>query len=298
MSQPEIAGEQEIDFGRYWLAIVRRWWLPIGGLVLGAIVGVLAQTGGARPYQADTTVYLGQPFAPGTAATPIQTQPTQLGFVQQLVTARPVMKSVGTKVGIAPARLRAAVTTKAVGVSSGGKQVSTPIVQISVTYPSARKAVDAAALIADSTVKGFSTYVDVKLSTYQQRIARNTRELTEVIATLDTANKQQSEALADRSVPQTERLLVLANLASLVQFNELRRQNLEQNLFTLRDQVALGQQVERARVIQPASAHRISAPSKRSGGAVGLVIGFVLGLLGAILWEPLTLLVKRARAAD
>ena len=31
--------EQEIDFSRYWRLLAARWWVPIGGLVLGAIVG-------------------------------------------------------------------------------------------------------------------------------------------------------------------------------------------------------------------------------------------------------------------
>jgi len=37
--------EQEVDFGRYWRAIAARWWLPVGGLVIGLVVGYLVSVG-------------------------------------------------------------------------------------------------------------------------------------------------------------------------------------------------------------------------------------------------------------
>lgn len=297
MSQPEIAGEQEVDFGRYWLAIVRRWWLPIGGLVAGAIIGVLAQTGGARPYAASTTVYLGQPYVAGTAVN-VQSLPTKLGFVEEVVSARPIVKEVAAKVGLSANVLRKGISTEAVDVSSGAKQVGSPLIRVVVTNPSARKAVDAADLLAANVVKEFSTYVDVKLGTYQARLDRTVRELEKVNARIEQATVQQAAVLADKSVPETERLLVLVNFNNVLQFNETRRSNLEGAQLSLRDSVALAQQIERARIVERALANRIAGSSKRSGLAVGLVVGFVLGLLGAILWEPGFQLVKRARAAE
>src|SRR5205085_132003 len=35
---PDLA-DDEIDLGRYWASVAARWWLPLLGLVLGAIVG-------------------------------------------------------------------------------------------------------------------------------------------------------------------------------------------------------------------------------------------------------------------
>ena len=297
MSQPDYAGEQEVDFGRYWLAIIRRWWLPIGALIVGGVIGVLAQTGGARPYEASTSVYLGQPFAPNSAVM-IQSLTTSLGFVDQIVKSRPLVKSVAARVGIGVGVLQANITTKAVGVTSGAKQVSVPIAQITVRNPSARKAVAAATGLAAAAILEFSSYVDVKLATYQARIDRANIELAKVATTITDAQVEQNSVRADKSVAPTERLIVLANYNNVLEFNFSRQATLEQSLLTLRDQVALGQQVERARVINPATAHRIAAPSKRSGLAVGVVVGFLLGLLAAILWEPALGLARRARTAD
>ena len=297
MSQPDYAGEQEVDFGRYWLAIIRRWWLPIGALIVGGVIGVLAQTGGARPYEASTSIYLGQPFAPNSVVA-IQSLSTSLGFVDQIVKSRPLVKGVAARVGIGASVLQANITTQAVGVTNGAKQVGAPIAQIKVRNPSARKAVDAAAGLAAAAILQFSSYVDVKLATYQARIDRANRELAKVGDTIVAAQAEQDKIRADKSVAPTERLIVLANYNNVLEFNLSRQATLEQSLLTLRDQVALGQQVERARVITPATAHRIAAPSKRSGLAVGVVVGFLLGLLAAILWEPALGLARRARTAD
>ena len=298
MSGPEFVGEQEVDIGRYWVVLVRYWWIPVAGLVLGAIVGLLIQTGsGARAYRADTTIYLGQPFAPGST-TAIQSLPTRVGFVEGLITSKAVLKAAAAKSGIPYGRLQGAVTRRGIG-STAAKQTSSPAVQvISVRNASARKAVDAAAAVAELAVKEFSSYVDVKLGSYKTRLARTERELTKVDTRIRYAEEQQAKALADRTLPATERLIVLANFDNVLQFNETRRANLEVSQLSLGDSIALAQQVERARIIEPASAHRIAPTSKRTGAAIGLIIGLVLGLLGAILFEPFTQLVKRSRTAS
>src|SRR5919202_608527 len=38
---PDLA-DDEVDLGRYWASVAARWWLPILGLVLGALIGYLS----------------------------------------------------------------------------------------------------------------------------------------------------------------------------------------------------------------------------------------------------------------
>ena len=45
--EPDLEAEQEVDLGRYARAVVVRWWLPVAGLVAGAIVGYLISLGGS-----------------------------------------------------------------------------------------------------------------------------------------------------------------------------------------------------------------------------------------------------------
>src|SRR5216110_2460450 len=100
---PDLDAEQEVDFGRYWRALVMRWWLPLVGIVAGAIIGALVSLGGSSSWKATAQVYLGQPLAPGGAA-PVGSAPTSLGLVSNFVTAESTIRTVARQVGLKPAR--------------------------------------------------------------------------------------------------------------------------------------------------------------------------------------------------
>lgn len=289
----ELDAEQDVDFGRYLRAVAARWWLVPAGLVLGLVVGWLVSTGGGRPYEASAIVYLGQPFAPG-GTTPIQNLPTKVGFAGQIVLSQSTIKRVSKQVGLRPEKLRQSVSTKPItGLTRGRVEQPAPLINVTVKNPSATKTVAAANALASIVVADFSTYVDVKLGTYQRRFARAERELNEVHKRIAEAQQQQAAVLKDKTIPATEKLIVLANFNNVLNFNELRRANLEQAQLTLRDQIAFGQQIEKARVQEPAVARRVPAPSRRSAAAIGAVIGLLLGVVAALLWEPVA---ARARS--
>src|SRR4051812_37718722 len=107
----ELDVEQEVDLGRYWGALAARWWLPLVGLVVGAVIGILASSGSSRPYQAEAIVNLGQPFAPGSTE-PLQNLTTRLATVNELVRSRALSDRVAEEVGVRPGKLRAAVKTE------------------------------------------------------------------------------------------------------------------------------------------------------------------------------------------
>src|SRR3954454_3178513 len=96
---PDLGAEQEVDFGRYWRTIAARWWLPVGLLVAGLVIGYLVSLGTiSTPYKATALVYLGQPLAPDGAA-PVSSAPTTLGLVSNLVTSSATVRKGAKKVG-------------------------------------------------------------------------------------------------------------------------------------------------------------------------------------------------------
>lgn len=295
--EPQLDVEQEVDLGRYWSALVARWWLVLLGLVIGALIGILASTGGGRGYQSEAVVYLGQPFAPG-GTDPRQNLPTRLATVGETVQSRAVVKKIADELGLRPARLRSNISTEPVaGIASGRFEQPSPLVSIKVKSSSARIANRAADMLADVVVRGFSTFVDEKLAVYKARRNRAERELSTVGARIESATQEQTALRADRSLQPIEKLVLLANLNNVLQFNESRQTNLEGTLLTLRTLIAQANQVERARLVEPAAATREAGPSKRTGAIVGALIGLIVGVLGALLWEPLAARVKRRPAA-
>ena len=94
-------GEQEVDFRRYWEALLARWWLPLVGLVAGAIVGYLISLGGGQVYQAQTTVYLGQPYS-ASGNIQLQSLQTNPSTVRQIVTSQSsVVQAAHTTIAVA-----------------------------------------------------------------------------------------------------------------------------------------------------------------------------------------------------
>src|SRR3954447_16009393 len=127
---PDLDAEQDVDLHRHWDSITRHWWLPLGSLVLGIVVGYLISLGGAQVYKAKAVVYLGQPLSQGGVQ--VQSQATNPSTVRQLVTAEATIDAVARKVGLKPSQLRGHISTQAVtgNITRLGQN---PLVAITVT---------------------------------------------------------------------------------------------------------------------------------------------------------------------
>ena len=51
---PDPDAEREVDLRSAWSRITARWYLPVAGLVIGAILGVLASASGGEVFRART----------------------------------------------------------------------------------------------------------------------------------------------------------------------------------------------------------------------------------------------------
>ena len=283
---PELDVEQEIDFGRYWDAIVARWWLPAVGVVLGAIIGFLVSLGGSQTYKATTQVYLGTPLAPGGAAA-VSSAPTSLGLVANLVTAESSIKQAAARAGLKPGRLRGHVTTKPIlGVTGGKVGTPAPLIAITVTGSPPHKVALAANALGAIVIRKVSGYSRTKIGTLRDQLAYDDAQLSGINDRLTTARKTQEEVLGSKSVSLTDKLVSLGNLNSVITLALQQQNTLSQDRFEVRQQLALAQEIELSSIVSAASASPTSAPSKRTGAVIGALIGLLLGLLAALLWEP------------
>jgi capsular polysaccharide biosynthesis protein len=283
---PELDVEQEIDLGRYWDALVARWWLPVLGVVAGAIIGYLVTLSSSTTYKATAQVYLGTPLAVGGAAQ-VTSAPTNLGLVSNLVTAESSLKAAAARAGLRVARLRGHVTTKALtGITGAKLGTPAPLLSITVSGSPPAKIARAANALADIVIKRVSPYAAAKIQALEDQLTYDDDQLKALTDRLSTARQAQSQVLADKSISPTDKLVSLGNLNSVITLALQQLNTLSQDRFEVRQELALAKDVEASSLISPAAPVRTAGPSKRTGAVVGALIGLVVGLLAAVLWDP------------
>jgi capsular polysaccharide biosynthesis protein len=283
----DLEAEQEVDFRRYWNAVLARWWLPALGLLAGIIGGYALALGGGDVYRAEATLYLGQPFTPnGGASVPgLATNPST---VNEIVHSEAALQRASDVSGMRLSRLRANVTSRQVGVPAGRRLTvgQTPLIDIAVTGSNAAATARAANALAQIVVEDVSPYVADKIAAIEERIDSDERELESIDRRLRVAQQGLNEVLGNRSLATTERLLLVSTFNSTISFGEQRRGIVQTDLLEAKQALSLAENVERPSIVERAAARKTTARSVGRSVVVGGLIGLILGLLAAIFWEP------------
>src|SRR3954454_9140898 len=249
----------EVDFGRYWAALVARWWLLLLGLVAGALVGYLTASGAKQVNRASETIYLGQPLTAGGSGL-IQTLQTNPSVVRQVIHSNDAIAKAAAAAGLKPSDFSAGITS----VPVPGfviKLGQTPLVAISVTAdvspPKGRAVVQS---LADSALKGVSGYVDQKVAQYHTQIAQDQKDLDIIDARLAAVTKQ----VTGGSLSSTEKLMLL-NLQAPA---EQRRTRVLPARLQAKQLLVQSAAVERGPVVGAPGSSKTPARSKRTSVAV------------------------------
>jgi hypothetical protein len=293
---PDPEGEQEIDLRSAWRRLGDRWWLPVGGLFLGAVLGVLVSVGGGDVFEARTLVYLGQPFTPGGGGQ-IQSLQTNPRTVSEIIRSESARRKAAQDSGLRVGQLRGNVTSQSIIAPGQAARAQSPLVEIIVQAPQAAKAQRAADSFAATVIEQASTYVDSKINLLKAQIESDERQLADIGRRISQALQQQDTALAPGStLSLAEKLLVSTNSNATINSAEQRRGTVQQDLNTARQLLSLAEQVERTRVIQPALPARTAATSRRNAAAVGGLLGLIGGMIAAWLVDPFV--ARRKEAAS
>jgi uncharacterized protein involved in exopolysaccharide biosynthesis len=263
--------EQEIDFGKYWRLLAARWWMPVGALVLGAIVGYAVALGGSQRYSASAALYLGQPYtASGNVALQgLQTNPSTVGTVaHSLAVDQRVAALCKAKVGT----FRSGISTKPIS-GSLSKNGQNPLVSLTVLSAKKKAAACAANQLAKAVISRISSYAGEKIQSFKSQLSQE-----------EKAIKNLSTAISDPNVSSTDKLLLQVQLNTAQSDLSATSQLLHQ-----------ATAIEEPSVLTPASAARVTARSRRNSVVVGGLIGLVLGGLAALLWDRVAAIVARRR---
>jgi hypothetical protein len=287
--------EREVDLRTLWSRLGERWWLPLAGLVAGAVVGVLVSVGSGQTWKAKTLLYLGQPFTVQGGGQ-IQSLATNPRTVSEIVHSEFALKQASEKSGLRMGQLRGHVTSQSV-TTVGQTRITSPLVEISVDGPAKVKVEKADEALANTVVGQVSTYVERKIALLNDQISSSQTELKAIDGRVLKLENQLQSILSDKSLSATEKLIATTSLNSTIGFNEQRRGTVQQELFQNQQLLSLAVNVEKSRVVQPAAASRVTATSRRNSAVVGALIGLILGGIAAYLLDPLLARRNEGRAA-
>jgi uncharacterized protein involved in exopolysaccharide biosynthesis len=273
----DLDAEREVDFGGYARTIVGKWWLLVLGVVVGGALGFLyAQTGGST-YQAEATVYLGQPLSP-TGSGPVPSLSSDPSGAATLARSQAVIREVAAEVGIPARKLRRNTSSSVLG-ERNRQSTNVALIGIRVRGTDPSKVEDAANAIADRVVALSSTYADAKEEALQSRLDSLQTRLDSVTTRLDDVTASLE---GDSSASSTDKLLE-ANLLGVL---EQQRADLNDDVTSAEQLLQAVQEVERARVVSPAAATKVDAQNARTSAIVGAFLGLVIAALIALLWAP------------
>jgi uncharacterized protein involved in exopolysaccharide biosynthesis len=267
--------EREVDLARWRRAVVSLWWVPVAGLVVGAIVGVLYSFRGGTNYKASALISLGQPTSPGGAL--VNGFGTNPRAVSQIVTSAAAQAQAANRADLRPAALRGHVSVAQVGTVTGaGAARTNPLISLTVTGKHSLNTAGAANALADIVVQQTTaSYVGVKIRTFRSTLIQVTKQIASVnkrIAIITAAEK------ASRHLDPLQQLVVVSQEDNA----ETRLGNLIAQQEALQQQLAFATQVESARVVEPAKSLKAAAHSRRSSLLIGALIGLIIGAIVAI----------------
>jgi hypothetical protein len=289
--------EQEVDLASAWQRLKLRWWLPIGGLVVGAVLGLALALAGGSVWRAETIVYLGQPFAP-LGGGQIQSLATNPRTVGEIVRSEAVLEDVSRATGIPVSKLRSSISTRELLPTGVPRAGTNPLVEIGVKGDAGpRKIEQAADALAQRVVDNVSSYVVEKVDELERQVAVSESQLDEVEARIQAAQRQQDQLIQDQSIPLDQRLLLSANLNASITTADARRTALQDDLFEARQLLILAENVEKSRLVEDAAAVKTTARSSRTSLLVGAVAGLLVGAIAALVAEPILARRRRAQAA-
>ena len=279
MTTPQFDAEREVDLARWRRAVVALWWLPVAGLVIGAIAGVLYSFRGGTNYKATALISLGQPTSPGGALVP--SYGTNPRAVSQIVSGAKFQEQAANYADMRPAALRGHVSIGTIGSAGAGAARTQPLISLTVTGVHGKNVALAANKLADIVVaQTTASYVQEKIRTFETTLANVTLQLKGITTDLNVYKAALAEA-QKKNLDPLQQLVIVGQEDNA----ETRQGNLIAQQETLQQQLAFAKTVESAEVIEQARAVKASAHSRGTSLVIGALIGLIVGAIVAIAGE-------------
>ena len=263
--------EQEVDFGRYVRLIASRWWLPVLGLVLGAIIGYSVSLGGSQTFKATVNVYLGQPYS-ASGSVQLQSAQTNPSTVRSIIHAQSVLAQVAHECKTKPGAFSGGISVLSIA-GNIAKNGQTPEVAISVQSAKRRVATCAANALGRAVIDRTSAFANQKIANFRAEIGIDETQIKLINASLQRGGLGASDQL----------LL------------QLRLATAQQDRLSTSQLLLQATQVEAPKILTGAAAQRVTARSRRNTVVVAALIGLILGAIAALMWDGIAAGMSRRR---
>ena len=182
--------------------------------------------------------------------------------MRAIATSPAVVGLVALQCKTKPSTFRGGISTQPIS-GNLSKNGQNPLVSLTVQSSKRRVATCTANGLAHAVVDRISGFANVKTALFRAQITADERAIDSLKA-----------GIASPSVATTDKLLLQTQLSA--------RQT---DLSSASQLLVQATQVETPKVLTPASAQLVTARSRRNSFAIGALIGLLLGVLAALVWD-------------
>jgi len=270
-----------IDVGSWFLTLLHNWWVIVGLIVIGVVVGAAVTMAQPKQYTATASVYIGQTTdANGNAMAGLNSNAkaaTQLLASQVVLNA--AAKRTGMDISASLLRKETTVETPSSTVKTSTSVVN--IVVISVTDTKKARAAAAANALAAVLLEHLDTGTNEKIAILEEQLATGRKQAAAATAR-SVAAQRAITTIANSSMSQAEKATASAPYIAVVQAASTEVSDL-----TLSNQKTALLLLTAKQVEQPRMLHEAAVPDSPSGPtmslnvAVGALAGLVIGIIVA-----------------
>ncbi|HTX70387.1 MAG TPA: Wzz/FepE/Etk N-terminal domain-containing protein [Thermoleophilia bacterium] len=270
-----------IDVGSWFTTLVRNWWVIVGLIVIGVVVGAVVTKAQPEQYTATASVYIGQTTdANGNAMAGLN---SNAKAATQLLAAEVVLKEAAEKTGMG---ISTSLLRKETSVETPSSTVKTTtsvvnIVVISVTDTKKARATAAANALAQVLLEHLDTGANEKIALLEAQLAQGQKQYAAATARA-TAAQSAILAIAKGGGTTAEKAAASAPYVAVAQAaadeqTALAASNQKTQLLLL-----TAKQVEQPRMLHAAGIpDSPSGPSMSINVAIGALAGLVIGIIVA-----------------
>jgi len=270
-----------IDVGSWFATLARNWWVIVGLIVVGVVVGVVVAMAQPKEYTATASVYIGQTTdANGNAMAGLN---SNAKAAVQLLSSEVLLKAAAERTGmdISVGRLRKETTVETPSSTVKTSTSVVNIVVISVTDTDAKRAAAAANALADVLLDNLDTGTTEKIALLEQQLATGKKEYAAATARAAAADEALA-AIAKGGGSAAEKAVAAAPYLAVIQGAATEQESLASSNQKTELLLLTARQVEQPRILHEAGVpDSPSGPAMTLNVAVGALAGLVIGVVVA-----------------